>query len=76
MVPTQIMNQSASQQDTYFILRETFSEFRDFDGFQLPARWHLQLSIEGSQTTQMRWDVKLTRVVSNPKIDPADFELR
>ena len=67
--------QSPSQQDTYYILQETFSEFRGFDGFSLPTRWRVQFSVEGSQTVQARWEVTLGRVVNNAAIDAKDFDI-
>lgn len=62
------------ERDTRYTLVEEFSEFRTEGGLNLPHRYRIKLSIDGTGGTFLAdWEMNLTEFTLNEPIDPQSF---
>ena len=70
------IEQSSSQRDTRFTLEEWYSDFRSVDGFDLPTRWTIELTLETTSGTYLaKWDMRYPQITHDLSIDPELFVL-
>lgn len=62
---------SSRQQDTLYILRETFADFERHGGLELPMKWVVDFTAEiGARNVGWRWEVEVDRVTVGQVADP------
>ena len=68
---------SSSRQQTRYRIEERFSDFKNSDGITLPSHYQLRFAVEleNGFTKSVEWDVNTTRVLSNPTLDPRNFQI-
>jgi len=69
---------NAHQQGLHFILEERFSDFQTDKGITLPRQYDLRYSqeLQNGSTTVYDWAMTAEKVLQNPIIPPANFELK
>ncbi len=68
--------ESARQQTSRFRLEEEFADFRNSDGYLVPARWKIRYTTETEQSRIWEWVVNVAAVKNNPSIEAAQFEVK
>ncbi|MBZ5598105.1 MAG: hypothetical protein LAN83_07260 [Acidobacteriia bacterium] len=68
---------SARQNETRYRIEERFSKFQAADGLTLPSHYDLrfQEELQNGFTKLVEWEIDTTRVLSNPTLDPRNFEI-
>ena len=67
---------SASQPETWYTLQESFANFRDIQGVNLPTTWTLEFSKEiGTSGSVLRFTTQYTSMLPNAKIEAAEFKI-
>ena len=67
---------SASQAETWYTLRESFANFRDIRGVNLPTTWTLEFSKEiGQRGSVLRFTTQYTSMLPNAEIEPGQFKV-
>ena len=67
---------SASQAETWYTLQESFANFRDIRGVNLPTTWTLEFSKEiGQSGSVLRFTTQYTYMLPNAEIEAAEFKI-
>ena len=67
---------SASQPETWYTLQESFANFRDVRGVNLPTTWTLEFSKEIGRTgSVLRFSTQYTSMLPNAKLEAAEFKI-
>lgn len=64
------------QRETRYLLEETFENFQQLGGLELPALWIIRFERVGRSTTVQEWETDFRSGKHNPSIDPASFTLK
>jgi hypothetical protein len=69
---------NARQQETRYILEERFSDFQTGNGMTLPRQYDLRLSqeLQNGTTRVYEWIMTADKVLENPSLDPANFQIK
>lgn len=59
-------------------IEEHFSDFRQFDGLTLPARYELKYTqeLQTGGTTLFIWDLAVSQIANNVGVDPRNFDVK
>jgi hypothetical protein len=70
--------ENARQQGLHFTLEERFSDFQTDNGLTLPRQYDLRFSqeLQNGTTTVYDWAMTTEKVLQNPNIAPANFEVK
>ncbi len=70
--------ENARQQGLHFSLEERFSDFQTDNGLTLPRQYDLRFSqeLQNGTTTIYDWAMTAEKVLQNPNIAPANFEVK
>jgi hypothetical protein len=70
--------ENARQQGLHFTLEERFSDFQTDNGLTLPRQYDLRFSqeLQNGTTTVYDWAMTAEKVLQNPNIAPANFEVK
>jgi hypothetical protein len=70
--------ENARQQGLHFTLEERFSDFQTDNGITLPRQYDLRFSqeLQNGTTTIYDWTMTAEKVLQNPNIAPANFEVK
>jgi len=70
--------ENARQQGLHFTLEERFSDFQTDNGLTLPRQYDLRFSqeLQNGTTTIYDWAMTAEKVLQNPNIAPANFEVK
>ncbi|MGI8785396.1 MAG: hypothetical protein ACR2L2_17320 [Acidobacteriota bacterium] len=60
--------QDTSVRETYYKIEETFGAFRTVEGLTVPSQWNIRFSIDGRQSVQWEWDMRLDKITSNQPV--------
>ena len=58
----------ARQQTSRFKLEEDFDDFRNSDGYAVPAQWKIRYTVETQRSRVYEWVVKVTGVKNNTPV--------
>ena len=64
------------QQETRYLIEETFENFQQMSGLTLPALWIIRFERSGRSTTLQEWEIDFRSGRHNPPVDPASFRPR
>lgn len=70
--------ENAHQQETHYILEERFGDFQTDNGLTLPRQYDLRFSqeLQNGTTSVYDWAMTADKVLQNPNIAPANFEVK
>jgi len=66
----------ARQQTTRFRLEEEFDNFRNSEGYVVPAKWKIRYTMEAQQSRVWEWVVNVTGVKNNVSMDENQFKVK
>ena len=67
---------SASQPETWYTLQESFANFRDIRGLNLPTTWTLEFSKERGRTSSvLRFTTQYQSMHPNAEIEAVEFKI-
>ncbi len=70
-------NAAADQEETWYILKESFTDFQEVGGGALPTTWILEFTTQTGRTgSVLRWTNRFSTIEKNIPIDPAQFVLK
>ena len=67
---------SARQQVHRIRLEEDFDDFRNSDGYAIPAKWKIKMTTETQQSRVWEWVVNITKVKNNQPVEDGEFVAR
>ena len=67
---------SATQSETWYTVKESFANFRDIRGINLPTRWTIEYSKEIGRTgSVLRFTTQYQDMYPNVEIEAAEFKI-
>ena len=67
---------SATQSETWYTVKESFANFRDIRGINLPPRWTIEYSKEIGRTgSVLRFTTQYQDMYPNVEIEAAEFKI-
>ena len=67
---------SASQPETWYTVKESFANFREIRGINLPTQWALEYSKEIGRTgSVLRFTTQFTSMFPDAEIEAAEFDI-
>ena len=67
---------SSRQQTSRIRLEEEFDDFRNADGYAVPAKWKIKLTTETQQSRMWEWLVTISSVKNNSTVNAALLEVK
>ena len=69
--------QSSQMQESRLKVTEEFSDYKEYQGMNLPTKYRIHYSISGQNgTTEIAWTASLSEFAINQPLDPATFVIR
>jgi len=68
------IDESARQQETRIKVTEDFSDYKNYEGVNVPTKYKIHYSISGQNgTTEISWTANFSEFAINQKLDPGTF---
>ncbi|MFB3905052.1 MAG: hypothetical protein ACE15E_16500 [Acidobacteriota bacterium] len=70
-------NASANQDETWYILKESFTDYQEAGGGAVPTTWIIEFTTQtGRAGSVLRWTNRFSTIEKPAAVDPSLFELK